>query len=80
MDGSRFPLQGRLFFTKPQLEMDCCVSTSIESVVATIVATTVTTSIITTTTFGWNFFNHKNSNNILGFVEEKSRFLETQKS
>jgi hypothetical protein len=43
MDGSRLPLEGNLFPTEPQLEMDHCASTSIEGVATTIVATILTT-------------------------------------
>jgi hypothetical protein len=43
MDGSRLPLEGNLFPTEPQLEMDRCASTSIEGVATTIVATILTT-------------------------------------
>jgi hypothetical protein len=46
MDGLGFPLEGNLFPTKLQLEMDCCASTSVERIVVTIVTTTTTTTTI----------------------------------
>jgi hypothetical protein len=52
MDGLGLPLKSNLFPIKPQLEMDCCASASVEGVVTTIVVTATTTTIIITTILG----------------------------